>query len=94
MAALPEAAASRLPISITATKSSSTPGNFAEGMLNAMRVAAEAHVGALPIDLRQSIPGQGLDAWDSVGEPTALASIDAMRAWAARRMDDIVVPFV
>ena len=26
---------------ITATKSSSTPGDFAEGMLNAMRVAAE-----------------------------------------------------
>ena len=26
---------------ITATKSSSTPGNFAEGMLNAMRVAAD-----------------------------------------------------
>jgi len=26
---------------ITATKSSSTPGNFGEGMLNALRVAAE-----------------------------------------------------
>ena len=76
---------------ITATKAASTPGNFAEGMLAAMRVAAERL--ELPFDGKMSVPDVDLQlhaaatAWDTTtvewpgpGLASALATANAVDA--------------